>query len=58
MTAREIADRFLGNEADHFGGEPTPVRIRKLIALCGRMKVPIVDVLAFLPSDVTEKMKG
>ena len=56
MTAREIADRFLGNEADH--GEPTPARIRKLIALCGRMKVPIVDVLAFLPSDVTEKMKG
>ena len=58
MTAREIADRFVGNDLEHFGGPITPARIRKLIKLCERSKVPLADVIALLPADVTAKMNG
>lgn len=58
MTARDIADRFLGNERDYFGGEATATRLRKLAKLCDRSKVSLADVLALLPADVAEQVKG
>lgn len=58
MTARDIADRFLGTEQDYFGGEVTLTRQRKLLKLCERSKVSLVDVLALLPAEVVAQMKG
>lgn len=58
LTAQELADRFLGNALDYFGGSVSPKRIRKLVLACNRANVPLSDVLALLPSDVAQQVNG
>lgn len=58
MTARELADRFVGNDLEYFGGPVTPKRIRKLMVACERHQVAPADVLALLPADVAEQVRA
>lgn len=58
MTAKELVDRFVGNDLEYFGGPVTPKRIRKLALACDRHKVAMTDVLALLPPEVTAQVKG
>lgn len=56
MTARELADRFVGNDLEYFGGPVTPKRIRKLVLACDRHKLPVTDVLALLPAEIVAQV--
>lgn len=58
MTARELADRFVGNDLEYFGGPVTPKRIRKLMLACDRHKQELIDVLVFLPTEIAAQVRA